>query len=191
MKLKHALAILLFFVCNAAFAQAYIYGAIGQTSVGIDKAALDDAIGSTSSSVDDKGTGFKIAGGWRLHRNFAAEVGYTDLGKASYTSSAPEARADFKASGVTAAAVGILPLNDKFSLLAKIGLMNAKVKLEGAGGSATDTSLKNTYGFGATYAFTQKLGVRAEYERFAKLGNRDKTGEADVDLISVGVTYRF
>src|SRR5205807_8377335 len=39
-------------------------------------------LGGSGISCDDKDTAFKILGGYNINRNFAAELGYTDLGKA-------------------------------------------------------------------------------------------------------------
>jgi len=33
--------------------------------------------------------------------------------------------------------------------------------------------------------------LRAEYTRFVNVGDKDKTGEMNVDLFNVGVTYSF
>jgi opacity protein-like surface antigen len=46
------------------------------------------------------------------------------------------------------------------------------------------------FGIGASYSFTRNLALRAEFERFLDVGDSD-TGEGDVDLISIGVTFRF
>ena len=41
-----------------------------------------------------------------------------------------------------------------------------------------------SFGLGVNYNFTRNLGVRAEWERF-------KLDDADADLISVGIVWRF
>jgi opacity protein-like surface antigen len=40
-----------------------------------------------------------------------------------------------------------------------------------------------SFGLGVSYSFTRNLSVRAEWERFDV--------DADVDLLSVGLVYRF
>ena len=44
------------------------------------------------------------------------------------------------------------------------------------------------WGLGASYEFTNNIGVRAEFERMRVEFADDKD---DVDLITVGVHYRF
>lgn len=60
-----------------------------------------------------------------------------------------------------------------------------------ASDSADDTSAKGYWGIGAAYRFNKQWSLRAEWERFNKLGDENKTGESDVDLLSVGVVFNF
>jgi len=95
--------------------------------------------------------------------------------------------------------VGILPINESFSLFGKLGVINAKVESSvratgpgrSASASVSSTKLTPTYGIGATYNVNKQLGIRVEYELFSKLGDANKTGEADVSVLSAGVAYKF
>jgi hypothetical protein len=41
------------------------------------------------------------------------------------------------------------------------------------------------------YDVSPKFAIRAEWERFDKVGDKNKTGEGDVDLLSVGLKFSF
>ena len=184
---KNVLAFLAAFVISipafAADTGGYLFGMVGQTKV---KDAPDFGPGV---SVDDTDTGFKIGGGYAFHRNFGVEAAYVDLGKA--TASAGGQSAELKASGISVVAVGMLPLGQNFSLLGRLGFINATVKLSAPGFSDDTTDMKTTFGIGASYSFTPRFAVRADYDVYQKLGDSSTTGESDVDMISIGVVYKF
>jgi hypothetical protein len=79
----------------------------------------------------------------------------------------------------------MIPLGN-FDLYARVGAINwdAHVNAPNIGVRASDSGWDLGYGLGAQLRFN-KLGLRAEYERF-DVSNWDK-----VDLISVGVTFSF
>lgn len=169
----------------------------------IDAALVAGGLGGVSSSLDDTDTAYKAHLGYMIDPHFAVELGYVDLGKlnydATFTSPGPgTGHGDVKADGVTLELVGSLPVAERFSLLARLGIIKPHVKLDvsaaGGGGSAsastTATNVRFTYGLGAQYDFTPSIGARLEWQRFDKLGN-DDTGKGDVDLVSAGIDFRF
>lgn len=194
---------------SASIAQAgdfYVMGAVGRTSLDVNKGDIDNAVRSAgatalSSSLDKNDTGYKVQLGYQVNPYFAVEGGYVNLGKANYRASftGGTANAEVKADGWNIAALGIYPFNDQFSIFGKLGVIDAKVTASatatGPAGSATasdsSTKLKPNYGIGAMYNVTKAVAIRAEYERFNKLGNSSTTGEANIDLLSLGVSYKF
>ena len=176
----------------AADTGGYVFGMFGQTKV-----KDIDTTGLGNPSKDDTGTGFKVGGGYAFTRNFAVEGAYVDLGKAtaSGTFGGSNASATFKSSGLLVAAVGMVPLSQQFSLLGRLGLINATVKIDATLGNASasdkSTDMKTTFGVGASYSFTPKFAVRADYDVYQKLGDNATTGESDVNMLSVGVVYKF
>lgn len=162
----------------------YLLGEVGQTKV-----KDIDTTGIPNPSVDDTDTGFKVGGGYMFHKNFGVEAAYVDLGKATVSSGGQTVEA--KASGEVLALVGVLPLGDQFSLMARLGLINGTVKISGPGGSVDSTDVKTTYGVGAGFNFTPQLGIRLDWDKYSKLGDSNTTGESDVDMISLGVVYKF
>lgn len=185
----------------------YLVGSIGQSKVkdagkgDIDAALVSAGATGLSSSLDDTDTGYKFQLGYRFNPNWAIEGGYVDLGKFNYnaTFTGGTASAQVKASGLNIAGVGTYPINDQFSVFGKLGFIDGKVEESitatgpggTASGSASATKVKANYGFGATYNLSKAWGLRAEWERFSKLGDNNTTGESDVDLLSVGVVFNF
>lgn len=107
-----------------------------------------------------------------------------------------------KIRGWNVAGVGKVPFNDKLTGFAKLGVIHAEVAAEDVGNDASSFPFrlnKNvakykwrpTYGLGADYRVNEILGVRAEYERFSKVGDEKTTGSTDVNLMTLGVTARF
>jgi OmpA-OmpF porin, OOP family len=204
MKKIALVALLAAFAAPAMAEGLYVVGSVGQSKADVDKNELDGSARSLAgfhSSVDDTDTAYKLQLGYQVNQYFAVEGGYINFGKTTYHASAPgqTGSSESKAEGVNLDAVGILPVTDRLSVFAKAGAVYAKVKysyavhtgLGDSTGSADSTDLKGTWGVGASFDVTKNLAIRAEYEQFHKLGNKDKTGEANVDLMSAGVVYKF
>jgi OOP family OmpA-OmpF porin len=185
-------------------------GWYGGLNIGQSKATIDDdritrrllGSGFTGVSIidDEKDTGYKLYGGYKFNRNFALEGGYFDLGKFGFTATTVPAgtlTGSIKLRGINLDAVGILPITDKFSALARIGANYAQARDSFSGTGAVrvldpsprenDTNYK--YGLGIQYAFSDSLGLRVEAERYRindAVGNK-----GDVDLFSLGLVYWF
>ncbi len=203
------LVLIALLVSSPAFAgDIYVAGSIGQSDFGSssDKDNIDRTFASLglppiSSTLDTKGTGIKLQLGYQFNPNFAVEGGYVDLGKTSYSANVRGGNINIsiKASGFNVAAVGIVPINESFSLFGKIGAINGKVEpsvsASGVGGSAvvstSSTNWSANYGFGGVFHVSKQLGIRLEYERFSDLGDETTTVKGDVDLLSAGLMFKF
>jgi len=218
MKLKqHAsgvigLAALAVFGAAPVLAQAPASGWYGGASVGRSATTIDDdritsgllgqGLGAVSIDERDRGTGYKLFGGYQFSPNIGVEGGYFDLGKTGYTATTVPAgtlSGDMRLKGLNLDLVGTLPLTGKLSALARVGVTSIRASDSfGATGAVTmpyasanpsqrSTNLKA--GLGLMYDITDSLAVRAEAERYRlkdAVGNR---GHAD--LFSVGLIYRF
>jgi OOP family OmpA-OmpF porin len=206
------LAFTLFGTSSAMAADAangfYIGGNVGQSRAKIDTANIDATVlaaGFTTSatSANETDVGFKIFGGYRFHPNFAVEAGYFNLGKFGFTTvTTPAATITGTAkndNGFNIDIVGIAPLNDAFSLFARVGVQTSQTSLTatGTGGgitvaaSSSQTSTSYKAGLGAQYDFTKSIGARAEWERYRLPGGAAGSNKADVDLFSLGMVVRF
>ena len=141
--------------------------------------------GSSSLTQDDKDSGFKIWGGYQFNRNLAVEAGYVDLGTLVQTGTPGPFRIEYGVTGVTGAAVGILPLSRGFSLFGKAGLIVESIdqKTTGPVRVTTKDGLALMIGVGGRYDITRRFGVQVEWEHF--------DGDLTVDFLSAGVRYRF
>lgn len=197
-------------VIASPFALADNSGWYGGINIGQSRARIDDARitsgvlgrGFTTISItdDDRDTGYKLFGGYKFNKNFALEGGYFDLGRFGFTATTVPSgtlSGNIKLQGLNLDAVGILPIAEKFSAFGRIGLNYAEARDSFTGSGAVtvlnpnpskrDTNYK--VGLGLQYDFTQSLGMRLEAERYRindAVGNR-----GDIDLVSLGLVYRF
>jgi OmpA-OmpF porin, OOP family len=189
----------------------YIGGSIGQSRVKLDTGGLSSdlaaaGMANTGFSANETDTGFKLFGGYRFHPNFAVEGGYVDLGRFSADGTlttfnfVPIVPLPTKVTievrqGLHLSAVGNLPLANRFSVFGRLGAYNLRTETKATvAGSSSGESARNTgllWGLGAGYDFTGNVGMRLEWEKFNKVGDKDKTGQGDVGLLSVGLVYRF
>ena len=179
---------------------------VGQSSANVDASGLV-VVGATASttSIEETDTGYKVYGGYRFGRHLAVEAGYVDLGSFSGTRrvTAPVTgtfKAETSASGIFGQAVGIIPLGQRFSLFGTAGLFANEVQttVSSTGGilligqrSASNSDVNAKVGVGAGVDFTPNFGMRIEWERYFELGDDSVGGKSDVDLVSVGIVFRF
>lgn len=188
-----------------------LVGWYGGANIGRSSAKIDDnrigsslaAGGASSISIndDDRDAAYKIFGGYQFNRNFAIEGGYFDLGKFGFTATTIPAgtlRGDIKLRGLNLDLVGTLPITEKFSAIGRVGMnyASAKDSFSSTGAVTAPTNLNPRksaahykLGVGLQYAFTDALAMRVEAERYRiddAVGNK-----GDIDLVSVGLIYRF
>ena len=175
-----ALATLALMVATAQAADTqpgfYAGAGIGSTKVGDD-----------ISGVDDSDTGFKIFGGYNFNSNWGVEVSYFDFGEAS--AEAGNISASIGVTGLSASAVGRLPVNDMFAVYGKLGFASYDVDLDfnnvpGFGsGHLSDSDSDLIYGVGGALSFGGNFEARLEYEAL--------NVDGDASMISVSGLFRF
>ena len=209
-KISATLGLAVLAAIASSYAAADDTGWYGGANIGQSRATIDDAritsglLGSgfsTTSIADDKrDTGYKIFGGYQFNRNFAVEGGYFDLGRFGFAATTVPAGTLFgniKLRGLNLDLVGTVPITEKFSAFGRVGVDyaqardnftgNGTVSVLNSNPSKRDTNLK--FGLGLQYAFTPTLDMRLEAERYRindAVGNK-----GDVDLVSLGLVYRF
>jgi opacity protein-like surface antigen len=165
---------------------------------------------TSTASFDLNENGYSFVVGYRLFDHFALEGGYMDLGKATYRYKAtgsqftiPSANAtvNLKAStsGLTLAALGILPLNYRWEVFGRAGVLFAgndlSIFFQDIISAVSDRGNQRTTNFvagaGVGYTLADIYTLRAEYQRVfgyeaALLGVKD-----DVDQVTIGLTVRF
>ena len=168
----------------------YLGGSFGQAEANDfcrDVNEIFTGFGITPTGCDEKDSAFKLFGGFQVNPNFAIEASYFDYGsfKADGDFGGPfRLRADATAFGI--AALVSFPLADRFSVFGKAGLLFSDTDLLVTGGGSafaeSDSETGLHIGIGALFNATDKVGIRAEWER---------NDELEVDMISVGVQVRF
>lgn len=199
-------------VCAAPLAGAQGTGWYGGASVGRSAATIDDdritgglavqGLATTALDDDDRDTGYKLFGGYQFTPNLGVEAGYFDLGNFGYRATTVPAgtlNGDMRVKGLNLDLVGTLPLAGRLSALGRLGVVSVRasdnfsatgaVRMPYASASPSKRSAGLKAGLGLMYDVTDSLAVRAEVERYRikdAVGNR-----GDVDLLSVGLIYRF
>lgn len=213
MKLAHVSKVLGLFLLAAAasqFATAkdsgwYIGGNVGQSYAEIDEdritsSLLDSGFTTTAFDDDEEDTGYKLFGGYQFNRNFAIEGGYFDLGEFGFTATTlPAGTLDgrIEVAGWNLDLVGVIPLTERFSAFGRLGVQYADAEDQFGGTGSVNVSNPNPEesdtnykaGLGLQYALSRSVGVRLEVERYRindAVGN-----DGDIDLLSLGLVYRF
>lgn len=160
----------------------YLGASVGQ--------ATSDISCPAATSCDDSDMAWKIFGGLEVNEYISMEFGYADLGEVKYTGAQTGTR---DVNGVTMRLLGTYALSPNFSLLASGGMNILQADVKGTM-AAEDTDIAWSLGLGAQYNFTKSVGLRVEWERYFDVGSSSfngGTGEADIDLISAGVVFKF
>lgn len=145
-------------------------------------------------NCDDTDTGWSVFSGYQFNKYLGAEIGYADLGEFKVSTSGTTDT--LKVKGSELLGVGTFPINPQFEVYGKVGVFFWNVKESCAGtlcpfGSQNETGSDLTYGLGAKFTFTKNVGVKVQYQRYKDVGNEATTGKDDVDVVSVGVVFKF
>lgn len=185
---------------NAAGNGWYAGLGVGQSSVDVSGGDVDQLLAQEgitgSTTVDDSDTAWKIFGGYRMNANFGLELAYMDYGTISTDSviTAPSSGTvgiDLDTTAWLLDAVGYLPVGNGFEIFGKVGVamwnIDGSFSATGGGssftGSADDDGNDFHFGVGATYAVTDTIGVRAEWERV--------NGDDNLDAWTLGAQMSF
>ena len=173
------------------------------------------------SDFDAKDAAWKAFGGFRFNSVIAVEVSYADLGAhrtlTHMQGGDPPLPAsiaiDRSVSGYGIDLVATAPLGfERFNVFARVGVFQARLKAAATlggnivftNGDPDDRTRSTTqredvmkFGIGAEWLATRRLAARLEWERYTEIGKAfavggsGTTGEADTDLVSLGVAFRF
>ena len=175
---------------------------------------------SVSTDFDSKDNAWKVFGGFRFSDMLAVEINYANLGRHHMTTSfvggdpvLPGSIAiGRKISGFGADAVLFAPLGERFAVFGRVGAFRSKLEADAVlDGSVVFTngapgdrrrSVKQDetvvkFGVGGDWWFAPNAALRLEWERYHNIGKAfavggsGTTGEADTDVLSLGVLMRF
>jgi len=140
----------------------YVGGDLGNTQV-------DD----TLPNLDKLSYG--VFGGYKFNDNFAAEVGYRHLLKASVYG------IDLNGTQTAVSVLGMIPVTKEFQVFGRLGYNKLTASASAGGRTYSADTNGALYGVGVNYQFNDKIGARIEYQRVA----------SDTKNLSVGVHYSF
>jgi OOP family OmpA-OmpF porin len=134
---------------------------------------------------DKRDTGFKVYAGGKVNEVIGVEIGYTDFGRIAASGG------DIEAWAIPLTLTAGVPLGP-VNIFGKVGGVFGRTDVKASASTLLDTGHKNgwgwTYGAGATFKVSQRLDIRADWDRY-KLDFAG--GERDVDMLSAGVQFRF
>lgn len=170
------------------------------------------------STFDSRDTAFKAFLGYNFTPHVAVELNYADLGTSRLftgilaTGITGSVTMDRQIQGFGADVVVRAPMGPRASVFGRVGAVRSRLEadahLQGnivfTGGNTSERSRSTTvnetvgrYGLGFDFHFARGLGMRIEWERWLdvgkpfEIGGSGTTGEADTDLYSIGIVYRF
>lgn len=181
-------------VCVLSLASTPASAAHGYGGFGIGQSTMqspDQAL--LGSSFTDHDTGWKSFIGFQFNPVFGLELSYIDFG--TYTSSAPSLQENWSATGLDVSTVWLIPVNDRFSLLGKLGLLNWNVDDHVAtpsfDGTASASGSDLSVGLGGQFRLSNWMDARLEWDRFSHVGDELVTGRSDVDLVVGSLLFKF
>ena len=185
----------------------YFYGGL---SVGTARAKIDQdrinasllgaGLSTTAMTLNERDTAYKVFGGYQFNRYFALEGGYFKLGKFGFTSTTVPAGSltgDIRLQGINLDLVASLPLNERWSVLGRVGAQNAQADDHFVGSGAVSVLNPNPskrevnakFGGGLQYAFSPSFLVRAEVERYRV---NDAVGNhGNINTVSLSLVFPF
>jgi OOP family OmpA-OmpF porin len=190
-----------------AQSESYFYGglALGQSRARIDQERIAANLGgiglaTTGFTRDERGSAFRVFGGWQANRWWGVEAGYFDLGRFGFqATTAPAGTLDGKIriQGLNLDLVATLPLTERLSLLGRAGVQSARSRDDFSGTGAVfvtnpNPSARSTnpkLGVGLQYAFSPGFLMRAEAER---LRVDDAVGRrGNVNVLALSLVFPF
>jgi OOP family OmpA-OmpF porin len=189
MMLKKILPLTLLAMSSAANAGGFMGVGFGESSV--DGKSYFSA--DTITSMTDSDTSFKLFGGYAFNSNFTLEGGYASFGEydADYVVASSES---IEVTALYVAVMGSIPLGP-VSLFGKAGLAHWFVDRSDSGGfnwwSEDATGIDPMFGAGVKIEASGNFALRAEFERFLDVGDRNDTGRSDIDVLSLSGVFTF
>ena len=180
------------------------YGGLGagQARVKIDApritaGLLSQGLTTTAIVSDEKDTAYKLFLGYQFSPHFALEGGYFNLGQFSFQSTTTPTgslNGQIKLQGLNLDLVGRLPLSERWSALARVGVQSTQARDHFTGTGAvyvlnpnpSERATNYKAGLGLQYEVNKSLLVRAEGERYRindAVGNRGGVNVFSVSLV--------
>jgi hypothetical protein len=185
----------------------YIGLRVGASEADFKKGPLDAAVAAAHfpiqvegvSKLDNTASSDELFAGYRFTRHLAVEAGYLNLAAAGYNLLGGNPMRFFSAwrswetEGITLAAIGMLPLGERFDVHARAGVYFADTKFDQrmvVQTSGSESSEELVLGLGFSYKLYETLSASLDYSRYADVGTQ-ATHESNVDALLLGLAYHF
>ena len=181
-KTMFALAALAF---SAAAAQANPYVGVG---AGVSNVDINC---EGAQTCDDRGTGFKVYGGYQFTPNVAGELVYLNFGTVHVAD--PGVSLDLKAHGFGGGVAFHVPLATQWNFVARLGVVSIRAKADASvtgigSGSSSESSTQAYGGLGLGYSFSKAVSLEGTYD----FSRAEIVGEkGDVGMLTLGLRIAF
>lgn len=143
-----------------------------------------------TGDCDDDAWGGSVYGGYQFNTWLSLEGGYNYLGKSkSYTDAGLENETE-----VQNGELGLKldwNLGSAWNLFGKVGTSYNYVDATTADDSGSDENWSLMAGAGLEYQISHNWRLRTEYQWFDDVGEKNTTGQSDINYVSLGLTYYF
>jgi OOP family OmpA-OmpF porin len=158
---------------------------------------------------DDESTSWNLLAGYRFFRYAAIELAYHDFGTLHEFSPARtigpittlEVKSELESTGATLSLLGELPITDRWSVFLRAGGLFAdqdvtrRFNVNPLIGTSTAHESYHSevflYGIGTQFDFGAHWTVRLDFQRYDDVGKGNGVGEADIDVLTLGVLFRL
>lgn len=170
-----------------------------------------------TNSFGSTDTGYRLSGGYQFNPYFRLEASYVHLGEVTGNYTNPGGpycglicaqsyivNADLKTHGWTLELVGAYPFNNRWTIFARAGEIEADSELTEdftpiapyyclfcENSSVTSSDVDVTYGMGVQWSFARHWAARLSWDRYVTLGYKLPMGDFNINLTSVGIAYDF
>jgi opacity protein-like surface antigen len=163
------------------------------------------------SQLDESSTAFHGLIGYRFSPYYGFELAFADLGKLNYSATMtlsggglPSASpgsisGEVSSKGPILSVLGSVPLAKRWEVFGRAGLFYADTTI-GVGatisGAASSSSLSArstdwALAIGGAFQASRRFSVRLEYQKLKNVGDPDRTGEGDVDVVDLALLIRL
>lgn len=142
---------------------------------------------SAGPTCQDQQQTWKVMGGYQFNRYLALEGAFQSLGSPSDTTTGN----DFKAQDIEVVGIASYPLAWDFAAYGKFGFYHARMRGSNAGASYNEKNYDVTYGIGVQWNYLDPVGIRAEVQRYPRMGGGSAGFQTDYYVWSIGAIYLF
>jgi hypothetical protein len=165
----------------------YVGGSLGYTTA---RKGCQGLLSGGGRGCDSTDFSFGAFGGYQVNRYLSAELGFRSLGKVRAFGGGGSSD-NISATVLDFTGMGIWPIEERFSAYGRLGGYYATLDTS-ARGVASQSNSQLTYGGGLQWDFIGGYGVRADWQRYRRVGKENSLyGLNYYDVLAVALVWRF